>query len=297
MANDKPEAGKVYSLYNLSKRGNWKDAEVKRASLTVGQVVSYWDQANPLQEAVVVEPEGAHGQKCVFLDDGHIGHVSSSFFHTGAGWSLVDRIMTIEEIHIAVDVALVAQATRKRDREEAEEAKKQERAALPDKYKHLEKTGKYAGRVLAARNIRIELKRAFPGVKFSVTSEAYSMGNSIDISWTDGPTTKQVEAISNKYESGNFDGMTDCYNYEGSPFKDVFGESKYIHESRQFSEKLFNKAVLKIADEYGIRDIPDWEEYQNGRCYGSPMSNDPFDHAGHWSWQSLINRTAGEIAL
>lgn len=293
---DKPEPGKLYSLYNLSRRGNWKDAEIKSNGLTVGQVVSYWDQANPLQEAVVVEPEGNHGQKCVFLEDGHIGHVSPSFFGTGAGWSLVNRIMTIQEVETAIKLADAARENAKLKQEKAQTKKQEQQDRLPAQYPYLEVQGKYSGRVLAARNIRTELKRAFPKTKFSVRSESFSMGNAIDISWTDGPTTKQVEAITNKYESGTFDGMTDCYNYEPSAWKNVFGESKYVHASRSFSEKLFNKVVLNLVDEYGIKDLPEWEEYKNGHAYGSPMSN--HTPTGYdWNWQSLINRKSGEISL
>ena len=166
---------------------------------------------------------------------------------------------------------------------------------MPNRYKHLEKTGKYSGRVLAARNIRTELKRAFPAVKFSVRSDSFSMGNSVDISWTDGPTSKQVEAITNKYESGTFDGMTDCYNYEGTPFKDVFGESKYVQQSRQISEKGFNKIVLALVEEYGIKDLPTWEEYSHGHANGTPFTYS--DAYGRDSWQSLVNRKLSEVSL
>ena len=66
--------------------------------------------------------------------------------------------------------------------------------------------------VTAAKNIHIELKAEFPGVKFSVTSKSYSMGNSINVDWTDGPTEKQVDEIISKYQYGSFNGQDDCYN-------------------------------------------------------------------------------------
>lgn len=66
---------------------------------------------------------------------------------------------------------------------------------------------------LAAQEIRKILKEAFPGVKFSVTSETYSMGNSIDIKWEGIPTKAEVQPLVKQYEQGHFDGMTDSYEY------------------------------------------------------------------------------------
>jgi hypothetical protein len=60
-----------------------------------------------------------------------------------------------------------------------------------------------------AKLIRAQLKRRFPGVKFSVRSSTYSMGASIDISWTDGPTTTLVDAVVKPFAGSGFDGMID----------------------------------------------------------------------------------------
>jgi hypothetical protein len=60
-----------------------------------------------------------------------------------------------------------------------------------------------------AKLVRAELKREFPGVKFSVRSSSYSGGASIDVRWTDGPTGKDVDRVLKPYEGARFDGMTD----------------------------------------------------------------------------------------
>jgi hypothetical protein len=60
-----------------------------------------------------------------------------------------------------------------------------------------------------AKLIRTALKKAFPGVKFTVRSSVYSMGASIRVGWTDGPSTKAVESVTNAYAGGGFDGMID----------------------------------------------------------------------------------------
>ncbi len=64
-----------------------------------------------------------------------------------------------------------------------------------------------------AKLVRAALKRAFPGVKFSVRSETYSMGASIDVSWTAGPATAEVSPVAKAYASKRFDGMIDGSAY------------------------------------------------------------------------------------
>ena len=67
----------------------------------------------------------------------------------------------------------------------------------------------------AAKLMRAALRDAFPGVKFSVRCERYSMGQSIDVHWTDGPAPKQVELVADQYQGGRFDGMIDlAYSVE-----------------------------------------------------------------------------------
>jgi hypothetical protein len=67
----------------------------------------------------------------------------------------------------------------------------------------------YIGAADTAKLIRKALKRHFPGVKFSVKSKTYSGGASIDVDWIDGPTRRQVEAVTGNYRGGRFDGMID----------------------------------------------------------------------------------------
>ena len=72
------------------------------------------------------------------------------------------------------------------------------------------------GSAQCAAAIRTELKTKFPDCKFSVTSENFSGGDSVHISWKDGPTTKQVDSIVNKYQYGHFNGMEDIYEYSNN---------------------------------------------------------------------------------
>jgi hypothetical protein len=104
----------------------------------------------------------------------------------------------------------------------------------------------YAGQVLAAKNIRKELKAAFPKTKFTVRSESYTGGDNINVGWTDGPTVEQVEKITQKYSGGSFDGMTDSYNSSRTPWTEVYGSTKYLFENRHYS-RAFVEATLRAA--------------------------------------------------
>lgn len=64
-----------------------------------------------------------------------------------------------------------------------------------------------------ARFIRQLLKESFPGIKFSVVKDDYSMGASVYVRWDDGPTVKQVDDVLNLVNGKTFDGMTDSSSY------------------------------------------------------------------------------------
>jgi hypothetical protein len=60
-----------------------------------------------------------------------------------------------------------------------------------------------------AKLVRAALKKAFPGTRFSVVSDVYSGGASIDIAWVLGPTTAEVDKVGKPYSSADFDGSID----------------------------------------------------------------------------------------
>jgi hypothetical protein len=98
------------------------------------------------------------------------------------------------------------------------------------------KGGYQTGAAMCAAAIRVELKAAFPDVKFSVTSSTFSMGDSVNIRWTDGPAYDVIDAIISKYQYGHFDGMTDMYEYSNR----VAGipQAKYVHAQRSMSPEV-----------------------------------------------------------
>ena len=117
--------------------------------------------------------------------------------------------------------------------------------------------------VCAAKNCRTLLKRAFPGVQFSVTTERYSGGNSLSVRWTDGPGTKAVDDIVKRFAGGHFDGMTDCYEYGHSVFCDLFGDAKYVNASRSHSRARLAAVCAATFPERVPEIIA--KEFNNGR--------------------------------
>jgi hypothetical protein len=60
-----------------------------------------------------------------------------------------------------------------------------------------------------ARLVRAALAKAFPGTRFSVTSQSYSGGCSVRVRWTDGPLRAEVEPIASMFQGKRFDGSID----------------------------------------------------------------------------------------
>jgi hypothetical protein len=145
----------------------------------------------------------------------------------------------------------------------------------------------------AAKNVRLELKRAFPKVKFSVSTKRFAGGDSLSVCWMDGPTTEQVDAIVDRYSAGSFNGMTDCYEHGNSAWTAAFGDAKYTHARREDSDAAVAAAIRTVFARYeGNLDgvaRPSVEAFRSGSLYSVTV---PGLNAGlyHDGMQSLINR-------
>jgi hypothetical protein len=137
----------------------------------------------------------------------------------------------------------------------------------------------------AAKNIRIELARAFPGVKFSVKSSRFSGGDSITVRWIDGPTSQQVDDIADKYQAGSFNGMEDIYEYSHSAWRDAFGDAKYVHSDRENSDRAIASAIRTVCNQYGM-EAPAIADFRAGKLWGVGGGN------GCRDLQSLIHQCA-----
>lgn len=127
-------------------------------------------------------------------------------------------------------------------------------AALVACNPHLIPAGSCKGGALiaAAKNMRIELGLAFPGVKFSIKSRRFSMGDAIDVSWIDGPCVSQVDEIIDRYSAGSFNGMEDIYEYSRDYWPKAFGDAKYVHSRREMSDAAIERAIRLVSSKYQL---------------------------------------------
>jgi phospholipid N-methyltransferase len=147
-----------------------------------------------------------------------------------------------------------------------------------------------------AKLIRFELDKKFPNQKFSVKTKKYSGGSSIDVSWIDGPTTKEVDSIVNLFSGASFDGMIDMqvqHSHYLTPSGLVYGGtsgstgsmgtiepisnscpkngikvslgSNYIFTNRHYNEETEKAAFDYCLGYYIVCDGMQYEDYKNGR--------------------------------
>jgi hypothetical protein len=172
----------------------------------------------------------------------------------------------------------------------------------------------YIGVADTAKLIRVQLKKNFPAVKFSVKSKSYSMGASITVRWTDGPTSKKVDEVVQVFSGANFDGMIDlkthvqtwlladgsatwgksygtegsggtqpAYNHPAPPegARLVHFEADYIFTDRAYSEKTMIKAVLAVHDKFRLPlldvKMTEWGPRLEGDLHARP-NNGRYDN-------------------
>lgn len=140
---------------------------------------------------------------------------------------------------------------------------------------------KYLSCAETAKLIRKALAEAFPGIKFSVRSSVYSGGASIDVRWTDGPNTKQVESVAGVFSGSVFDGMQDL---KISTKALVDGEqvrfgADFVFCHREHSDAGVQKAIDQFARTYagnyrGAEDqLPTVDDWRNGRLWNRIVPN------------------------
>ena len=131
----------------------------------------------------------------------------------------------------------------------------------------------YAGGKLAAVNMRVLLKEAFKGVKFSVTSDY----NSVRVNWTDGPSDKQVNEVIGRFDIGASDSQSDYFYTVSTAFSQLFGGVQYLFTRREVSDSLVQVAIDRlysdrsekptVTDYRKCTGIFDWnsQDYENRR--------------------------------
>lgn len=253
--------GKLYSITSSGLR----PLIVKDYAL--GQLVRYTgDMANAagIGAIVAIREATTHSTKSydVALTD---GRQFCGTFLDGSRWQVSDEVTTPDAVDVLRAGVVAKEAADKAKQSAANQDFAQSIERLKAEYRHLQQG---SGPVIAAKNLRTELKRAFPAVSFQVRTEKYSGGNSVNVSWTDGPTREQVEKIANKYAGGTFDGMTDSYEHKRSPWTELFGEAKYVFCNRSYSDKAVESVIRRVCNWLGgIDQIPTVADYRSGNLW------------------------------
>lgn len=139
------------------------------------------------------------------------------------------------------------------------DAREQYKAEQKEKNK-----GYKSSHAAAAAAIKTELKTKFPGVKFSVISDSFSMGDSVDVSWENGPTSLEVSGVTSKYQYGHFDGMADMYEYSNS--RNDIPQAKYVQTHRTLSEEI-KKQVCEQIKALNFYEPSTWEDQPERVAY------------------------------
>lgn len=110
-----------------------------------------------------------------------------------------------------------------------------------------------------AKLVRQELKSNFPGVKFTVKSDSYAGGNSVNVSYTDTQfTQEQVETVLAKFQQGNFNSMEDIYEYSNTQ---DHAQVKYLFVKREMSEEVKAELLAEVNKVWGNGTVLAYNDY------------------------------------
>lgn len=117
-----------------------------------------------------------------------------------------------------------------------------------------------------AKLIRKALKARFPGQKFSVQTDKYSGGATINVLWTDGPGEQAVKDVTADFEGGQLDSTGD-FTVPVTQKKDgqrIRYGARHIWAERSVSEEAYKAIEPEVLAALDL-DAPD-----HGRSYPVP---------------------------
>lgn len=135
--------------------------------------------------------------------------------------------------------------------------------------------------VEVAKMLRRTLKESFHGVKFSVRSSRYSMGCSIDVYWTDGPSQDAVQEVCNLYQGATFDSMIDLKSHHDTVLVGDDGpELVHMAADYVFAHRTVSEEYHDMARAWWARKVfyPQADKRSGGRDDVHPAPDD----SGGW---------------
>lgn len=141
--------------------------------------------------------------------------------------------------------------------------------------------------------VRKELKQRWPGTKFSVRTKRASMYAGVHVSWTDGPTEAEVNAVTRPLQSWSHMDNTD---YMHSKTTDYGGETfhsgaKSISLSRDFSAEFLTRIANEVCAELG-EDVPEIKAWDDGTAYVNSGQSTPVRGPCMYLSTAIRNRAA-----
>ncbi len=150
--------------------------------------------------------------------------------------------------------------------------------------------GTHRGGVHAAKNIRLVLKKKFPGVKFKVTSD-YSR---CSVKWTDGPTDAAVCEALAPFDIGASDSQSDYFYTVATRFSDTYGGVQYLFTSRELGAATIQASIAAIFGDSG----PTPEEWKAGRAWSQVSGHGIYSSCAmmdEWEWLAMVRRHANGL--
>lgn len=108
--------------------------------------------------------------------------------------------------------------------------------------------------------IRRALRVAFPGVKFSLRGSRGTGYGWFSLSWADGPTTRQADAVTGGFQDSYFDGMTDSTHH--------IPATMYADEDGSIREHRYSCSGVNSSRSYSPEAVAWAESYIN--AHGGP---------------------------
>lgn len=215
---------------------------------------------------------GGNARIAVVFANGSLTNVPECLVRGSVQWNVLDdeSLATADEISAAIAhaEAVAADKAAAAQREAQAFAADVERLKSDPALSHLTQGDDPYSGTLAAKNMRALLRRAFPGVKFSVRKHHYG---SVAVQWEDGPLEREVEAIVNRFKGGHFDGMDDSYKRNRSAWVAVFGGADYINARRELSDALLCRVIDELFESrpgtFSELNKPTVADYQSGSLY------------------------------
>lgn len=291
---------------------NWETGELEPLAvapkLQKGQKIYAFGYAMACQLFAVVNPDNYEIVEVDSLDvdeycldryfspishyDKYIKPVSKKF---GIGFYYAENEPIFSEDVIKASLQRAELIEKMRDEREkaAEDASRKNKDELRKKYGFLTVwDGEWRTRYkTASGNLRELLKKEFPGVKFSVRKDG--SGDTVNITWTDGPTRKMVDEIAGQFEGRRFNGMEDCEEIVTSDFTDLFGSLGYIFTERGYSESVMERERMKVIEDYPL--LADGKDHNRNEFESIKASEAGINY--WFSLNSVIRHRLWEIDL